>query len=212
MTITHNVFVNKTLHYLYPQIGVYGKTLMESLHGSNGQNILAVGYLDWVYKRVKDVSHEGLLFILVDKNGKYNLEKGRYVSLEKGKINFESFLKYIRTHKAYLDDYMFDFKNCHHHMVILRLPKRFERAYQPFLKGEYSKMYTSDEITEMGFKPNKGAKIWYVLNKDAGHREKFLERINTEFGTTLTLEEINDGRELDTPPITKNETFNYDCQ
>jgi len=201
MIITHEIYCNKTLKYLYPQLGTYGKTFIKELQET--QNILAVGYVDWIYKKVKRIEHKGMLFILIDKNGKFDSKKERYVNLQKSKANFNSFLGYIREHKSYVDDYLFDFKLRHHHMIVIRLPDRFEKSYEPFLNGEYSKMYTEEEVAEMGFNKAKG-----VFNKSEDYKKVFLDKINQEFNCTLRLEDLGD-RELELPPNIKEETFNF---
>ena len=88
-------------------------------------------------------------------------------------------------------------------MVVIRLPDKFEKSYEPFLKGEYSQMYSQEEVAEIGFNKAKG-----VFNKSEDYKKVFLEKINREFNCTLKLEDLGD-RELELPPNIKEETFNF---
>jgi hypothetical protein len=176
------VFKNRTLKYVLPMIKKYYDDTLVSLLNSVG--ILAVGIGDFLIEK----DYKQHVFVLVD-----------------SKVNpriFNELIYYVEDKEYYEDDYSFDnLLTGRLQMIIFKLP---EDIIQTFLLGKYSKMYYFEDACE--FLKNDNA--FDVIIKNKKHKPKFIKEVKTEFGTELKMEEVGT-RELDIPPIKKEEIFNY---
>ena len=201
------LYENKTWKYLYPCLKCYGSTLMGYLHSFYK---LGVGVKD------DNVEIEGnCIYILIDT--KVHLEG---TPVDSYRQNLSKFLDWIRYQSFYVIDYIYEgLDTGEKHLLVLKLPEQYNKTYSRFLRGKYSEMYTKDEIAKyFGFvnlnnkdlekKINEKLQVVRaILNKNTNHLPKFLEELNNEFGTNLSLEDVRN-HELDFPPIQEEEIFN----
>lgn len=195
MEIQNNkLYENKTWQYLLPCLKHYGSTF--------------VGYLNSIFKvavGIKDNNFEvddRVIYLLIDTTISKN--------------SFLEFLEWVRVRDYYISDYLYDnTENKEKHMVVVKIPEIHYETYDNFLKGNYSKMYTTEQKNLYFYLApdnknkslvNRVQNILVVLNRDKEYQNLFLNKLNEEFGTSLRVEDIKDF-ELDYPPKLKEETF-----
>ena len=176
------VFKNKTLRYVLPMLKKYYDDTLVALLNSVG--ILAVGIGDFLIEK----EYKQHVFVLID-----------------SKVNsriFNELIYYVEDKIYYEDDYSYDnLLTGRMQMIIFKLP---DDIIDTFLLGKYSKMYYFEDACDFLI----DEQTFDVIIKNKNHKPKFIKEVQTEFGTKLKVEEVGD-RELDIPPIKKNEIFNY---
>ena len=206
------LYENKTWKYLCPCLKIYGNQLKIHL---NSFYKLGVGLKDYNI----DIEESNCIYILIDTK-----IHSAQQSLQSYRENLSKFLDWIRFQPYYVIDYVFEgFDNGEKHMLVLKLPETYNKAYSRFYKGRYSEMYSLKEINELFpliVNSNKELevrvntkikKIKDILNKNTNYLETFREQVNKEFGTNLSLSDIRN-HELDLPPSQNEEIFNYKKQ
>lgn len=196
------LYINRTWIYLYPILKHYDKRLMDFL---NTFFKSVVGIAD-MNKAIK----EPCLYILIEIDEMKSLQY---------KEHFINFLEWLSFQPFYETDYVYDKS---HHMVVIKVPERFEASYLHFTKGRYSKMYLPKDIStlfgyifledkELEVKKNlERDKVRKVLKKDGSYLPTFIQQIEKDFSVSdLKIENFKDA-ELDYPPIYKEEIFNYE--
>lgn len=195
ITIGEN-YINRTWKYLLPCLNIYGPQFRQKL-----VNVfkLAVGIGDTLYTKNRDKS---CLFLLIDK-----------------KINntqFKHFIEYVYNQVYYVDDYCFDDPLTGRlHIVVIEMPSIYKKSYERFLEGNYSKMYTKENIANLYDKYNSKSKVFkdvrHVLTRDRKAIPSFIKVLKNTFGDdiNLTVEDAENHKEYDLPLNTKEEIFNY---
>lgn len=204
------LYENRTWKYLYPCLKHYGPELMNYLTSFFK---LGVGVAD------SNVSVEGnCIFILIDTN----LVLSNSIETAKYKANFSKFLDWLKYQYFYVKDYVYeDLGTGEKHMIVLKLPHKYDLTYMSFIKGKYSQMYTQKEINDyFGYisipsnkesekKVNEKLSITRkILQKDLSYLKNFVEIVNKNFETNVTEKDFKDA-ELDYPPKLSEEMFNY---
>lgn len=184
-------YENKTWKYLVPVLRGHGQAFVRKF---NRVFKLASGIHDTLLGG-SDLAEERVIYFMIDK--KYQ------------PYAYEDFIKFIRTQEYYAGDYCPDanFLTTRRHMVVLRVPEDFYRAYDYFLKGEYSKMYSEEQAKVLFL--DSGKHIEYgVLTKSEESLKPFLEVIDKEFKVKTKPADFRDA-ERDLPLRKKEEIFNY---
>lgn len=211
------LYLNRTWKYIYPALRVYGFQPISYLNELIKQG---VGIDDLNFE--DDDESEPKLFILVQTKvlGFKKLKEKEYEEKVK------SFFNYIRNQEYYVNDYIYDMdNNCCSHMVVLKFPKEFEEVYKFFKQGLYSKMYSSSMVKKYFpnsnlsklFKPNinniiisktlgNNLEIHGVLGLNEDYKKEFIKNIKEDFEVDVLETDI---KELDYPPILREEIFNY---
>ena len=203
------LYENKTWQFLFPCFKAYGEETIKRL---NSFYKLAVG--------IGDLNHhtsKHCIYILIDTN---------IALTDKGLIEYKKklsvFLSWLKSQSFYVTDYMFDNSETEgKHMVVLKVPEKYDKAYSHFISGEYSKMYTKEEIEEL-FKvidTPKGAvqhaqnekvkKSRKVLLREETAVKTFLVEVNEKFKSTVDYADFK-GAEACFPIKIEEEVFNYD--
>lgn len=187
-------YVNKTWKYLRPCLKGHGKTFLVKF---NSLFKLAMGIHDCALDGT-DFENYRLIYILVDK---FYMPRV-----------YKSFSDWIKFQEYYVTDYVYDThlppSKMRMQMFVLTIPEQYQSSYDHFIKGQYSKMYTRDQIEELypeGVKDH-GAKE--VLLQTFEARREFVEKVNKSFNSTVTEEDMR-GCELDFTLEKKKENFNY---
>ena len=154
---------------------------------------LAVGIHDTVVENTP-IANGSNIFILCDK---------KYLDR-----TFDIFLAWVRTQEYYVTDYCpdVDFERSRKLMIVLKVPTEFEKAYQHFLKGEYSKMYSTQHLNTLFLSVPARLKDYKILTLDTSIREEFMQTINKEYGTSVTSFD-EPVKELEFPLVLKEEVF-----
>lgn len=185
---------NKTLVYLYPSIlNGYGDLFKSKIESS--VFILAVGIGDNILESNPSFNflERRPFFILIDK------------SLRKSKS--EEFISWIRRQNFYITDYSFDSIG-RTQMLCLEVPESSQNAYDKFIVGLYSEMYTQKEL-ETYFKDNQ--EVYDVLTKNITLLPKFVDKLEETFQTSNLkyTDFLNSELELPYKVNIEEEVFNY---
>ncbi len=185
-----NFYINKTRRFLYPCLKGYGDPFVTKF---NLTYKLAVGIHDSIVEDTFSYK-ENKLYILF--NTVYNPK------------NFESFLKWVKTEPYFIYDYIFskDYKQNRMKMVILQVPSEYEDAYQAFLRGEYSKMYTKNQLDTL-FK-QKDSEDYHILCNSLSARKKMSVKIQEEFDIFDDISYLKSS-ESELPLKNREEVFNF---
>lgn len=204
------LYDNRTWKYLYPSLKIYGRELMSYL----GQFIkLGVGIKDYNVN-----TKDPCLFILLDTT----IALDKQSDIDAYRDRFIKFLSWIKYQYFYVTDYVYEgLDNREQHMVVLKIPQKYDQTYKSFLEGKYSKMYDKSEIGEyfkdVSLPHNKTAEAKRnkdlsmtrkILTKDRSFVPVFAKYVNTRFGTDNPISDFEEA-ELDFPPDMSEETFNY---
>lgn len=104
---------------------------------------------------------------------------------------FNSILNKYRKFIGYLADYDYN----EYHVIVFRLPSKYNNAIHYFLNGEYSKLYDPEDIEKLFTSNIKG-----ILKKDPVYRKRLEEFLDVT---------INDNAELDDKPKKIDEIYDY---
>jgi len=187
------LYSNRTVKYLVPALNYYGPTLKTKL---NLVFKLAIGIHDTLLSG-SHLEGQKNIFILVDKAVRPDL--------------FQNFMDWVKHQEYYVTDYVYDSILENHsrkHMIVLAFPPSLGDAYDKFLEGKYSKMYTKTEITQFFSDENKGlAKD--VLTRHPLAKIQFKQMIKSMFDVVLEEQDFKtEVFEYDVPPSKEEEFFN----
>lgn len=204
------IFSNRTYKYLSPSMKLYGEEFIAKLRLLYG---LAIGVQDYGFNTSsEDRKLENNIYYVFDVNGQFTF--GKHIEIEKSRIDFYKVLSWLREQSYFVKDYPFDSgRNGNKHVVVLKLPK--EGMIDKFVNGQYSKLYTKEELDKIINKTNKVLKstvpnpIYSVLSKDEEFKEEYLQILNSTFNSRLTINDISHHNEYDIPPFLKNEILRW---
>ena len=189
-------FENKTSKFLLPCV--------LSGHGNVFQNktndlfILAAGLDDRVlYNNPKYdfLSEKKPVFILVDK------------FINKRKI--EDFLYWLKYQEFFLGSYSVDMID-RAFMIIVDTPEKFQQAYDNFIVGKYSEMYTKQQISILF--QDKNSDTYHILTRNTDKLlPTFVKKLEETFETKLKYTDFVEA-EMDLPYklSEQDEVFNYE--
>jgi len=117
-----------------------------------------------------------------------------------------SLIKATRDIKLYHDEYPFDLTS--EYVLVFKIPEEYQQSYEHFLKGEYSKMYSKKQITELKIPQIVNGNIndiYCILTKNKMAMDSYKRVIKEVYGTTDVTE---DPDEYDIPPRIRKEFLN----
>lgn len=205
------IIVNQTRKYLVQQLITYGVEFMANLRKNN---ILVYAIQDYgINKTEGSRKIEPFVYMLFDVNG--HKKYGNYLNVHNSRNEFAKSLQFFQKHSSYITDYCYDSnKTGHYHVVVVKLP--FVEKFHYFMKGEYSKMYSEQEIDQWFIKnivkkENKKEVSYLtdqysVLSHNSDYYEIFKQQVYEEFGTILDGDKTV---EYDFPPHFNNEILRY---
>lgn len=186
-------YVNKTWRFLLPCLRGHGDIFIKKF---NPVFKFAVGIHDTLLDG-NPLSDTKNIYLLCDK-----LYQPRY---------YEEFLNWVRNQPFYVHDYCpdADITKSRKHIIGITIPERFSNAYDMFLEGKYSQMYTTEEINVL-FANSERVKERDVLLKSVSLHDEFIKSVNLEFNTDISIEDIiHNDIELELPPKLSQEVFHY---
>lgn len=181
----NKMFTNKTLKYLIPYF-IKSKPI-KFQNTFNKFKWISFGIGDTFYTKEVD----DLIFCLVNVN-----------------YNFSKYYEYITELDFYEDDYIF---NTDSHMFVFKLE---EGLVNKFINGQYSKMYSLDDIENYFVKTFRRNKVEHytdsygVLVQSEYQKNKFKNTLINDFGITVKID--MEDKELDYPPVLQSEIYNYE--
>jgi len=183
-------YVNKTWRFLLPCLRGHGNNFVEKF---NLIFKLGVAIHDIILDG-SDMSEGRNILIMCDKEHK--------------KEDYEKFLDWIKLQDYYRGSYCpnSEVEYSRKEVIIIQVPKQFYSAYDYFLKGEYSKMYTEEQIEAL-FSSKDKKEVLNILKKTEEAGNAFVKSIENEFGEEgVPLEEIEG--EYEFPLVRKEEILN----
>lgn len=183
---------NKTYSYLFPIYKIIDISIIKKL---DKLNKIAMGIYDMnVHNSL--FTENNCIYILVDNNEK-----------NENQINIAAFLAELSINKLLLGKYLVEphLKNFPL-MIVVKIPYFYKETYKHFLKGNYSKMYSKEEI-EFLFASN--SKERGVLEKNPTRFPFFIKEVKDRFGVQkLDIKEFYD-KEWEFPLLNEEEIFSY---
>ena len=185
-------YVNKTWRFLLPCLRGHGDSFV-----SRFQPLfkLAVGIHDTLLDG-SDISKGRNIYIMIDKLYKPDL------------VN--AFMNWVKYQEYYKGDYCpdSDFVKSRKIVIIIEVPKMFNNAYDMFLKGRYSKMYSPEHSKILFSHPDRKKEL-DILNLSPKSKEDFIGIIRDEFDTNISITDFDEPlKELELPLKTCEEIFN----
>lgn len=180
-------YKNKTSMYLLPcLLEGYNKAFSIKM---KEMFILGCGLKDLSIKNNPNFDFTGKrpIFVLIDK-----------VSV---KNKSENFIYWVRYQSYFIRDYPMDLIG-RAHMIILDFPSKYSNAYDKFLEGKYSEMFTKQEIEKLF---QKDTYEYKVLVKDKSLIPIFAEKLRETFELSSFREEDLIDNELEFPYILQQE-------
>jgi hypothetical protein len=187
------ILPNKTRRFLLPCLKEYGQ---EFLFRMNNVFKVAAGIGDMIIENNGVNKYEQHIFVLLDSTiaSKY----------------FEEFIIWIKEHHSYEDDYVFgDIQKSNLHMVVLRIPDKYQPSLEHFKRGKYSKMFSKDTI-DTYFQATNSDRM--ILIRDHSYKIAFTRRVNKLFNMTGEYRlkpEDWEPDEYELPPTREDEIFNH---
>lgn len=149
----------------------------------------------------------GIRDVLLDGTNILNSKKAIFILVDKTVLTseFNKFKSWVKYKPYYITDYQY---SEYYHMFVLEIPDNLHESYNKFKKGEYSKMFTDEQLDK--YYPNKG-ETYKVLIKHPTTRKKFLESIRKEYDVDIVESDFINA-EVDYPPKVEEykEIFNYE--
>lgn len=187
---TGKLYKNKTWDYLIPCLKAYEPELLIKV---NSLFKLAVGLFDML---LQGSEHDGkrYLFLLFDKQVRPEL--------------FYMFIDWLQLKDYYVLDYAWDdVVTGSKHMVVIKFPEKYASAYDKFLIGKYSEMFSTEDVHLLFPEENLRKQ---VLLKSPEAMPHLQQRVLKEFNTTIDKTDIiENGMELELPLLKHEELFNY---
>lgn len=121
----------------------------------------------------------------------------------------QKLIECCRQMRYYVDEYPLNLED--KYMVVLGVPEEFEKSYQYFLKGEYSKMYTKPQLEKIKIRPILNGELnetYLVLTKDPLAYDDYCKVIQIIYKSN-NFPDKKDVQEFDIPPRINQEVFNF---
>ena len=185
---------NKTKMFLVPALKVYGSTFVSKF--SNDIFKLSYGVHDTLLDGTLDGRHP--IFVLCDKA----VNSSRCWKA----------IEYLKNHPSYISDYTLPQYSNRLQMVVLDFPQELHNAYEKFLEGKYSEMYTIEQISTLF--PIKESVAYKILTKDESYMPVFIKKIEEMFNVEIKDKKNYITTELEFPfrmfkELEECEIFNY---
>lgn len=187
-------YINKTWRFLMPCLRAHGD---EFVNKFNHLFKLGVGIFDTTVSGTKYAEGRNI-FIMLDKAAH--------------SFYFNDFMEFVRGQSYFVADYCpeEDILKARRHIIVLEVPGDFHHAYDQFLLGNYSQMYTEEELKT--YFNTTGRKVEYaILKRTDDAKKEFIKKIKKEFNTDVTIDDLK-WAELELPLKRKEEVFNYKNQ
>ena len=196
--------VNRTFKYLYPCLIELGPAFIGKL---NKFVKLGIFITDMNYYTLNTC-----LYLVIN----VSPYRAGYL-LEEYRKEFQEFLYWFKMQDFYETDYCYQ---TNFHIIVVKLPEILSSSIDSFMSGEYSKIFTKEQINKY-FKPislidpimeekrNKEIQdTKSILTKDKAYIETYAKRVNKEYQTNVSPKYFQNV-ELDKPPYLPNEILNY---
>lgn len=184
-------YVNKTWRFLIPCLRGHGNVFVKKF---NPIYKLAVGIHDSLLDG-SQISNGRNIYLMLDKKYRPN--------------DYNKFMEYIVCQDYFRADYCPDSEiiSSRKHIVVIEVPEIYNNAYDMFLQGRYSEMYTPEQLNNL-FSGDTRKKDYEILSKSGNALSEFIKNVNQEFDVKSSKKDFY-GSECEFPLIKKEEIFNY---
>lgn len=180
------VYENKTSRFLVPCLRAYGDDFVIKL---NPTLRVAIGIHDYASD---DLITDRTIYMLFDT---FHNPKA-----------FSEFYEWVKRQEFFIKDYQITNFITGNLMMVLKIPKQFHNAYDNFLLGNYTKMYSQEDLINL-FGISARHVEYNILNLEQTAKTEFIHKLNEEFGTSVS-EFSEDIKEIELPPVMREEIFN----
>ena len=183
-------YENKTWKFLIPCLRGHGEEFVTKLIPTFR---LAAGIYDEKLNDKKQFT-DRTIFLLFD--------------IDNNPTAFQTFYEWIKKQKYYVHSYCPDrsMESSSRKMIVIKIPEIFNNAYDNFIIGKYSEMYSKEHIEILFNFPNRQGE-YGILNLEPWAKEEFIKKLNEEFLTSIDVFD-DDIKEIELPPILSEEVFN----
>lgn len=148
-------------------------------------------------------TYQYLLPVLMPEHGELitrMIKKDQYVTCTLGEFEITDKIHFVSKIDTELENCR---KSIDYYITEFEIPERFQGCVELFIKGQYSKMYTSKEIKDLNIKKIRSSKIYKILTRDETYIEQFIQDLKKH--DLVTKDVIFDNHwkkttELDIPP------------
>lgn len=173
----NEIYQNKTWRFLCPCLLKYGDKFKEKF---NLISKIAVGIYDHNIKTY-NLPIGKAIFLLVDttENNKYYKDFLDYINTKPyfiGLYNYNNGLYYINQSRCSI--------------IILKVPDNYDKAYDKFLEGKYSNMYTEEDLHNIFFIKKEKQREYNILCRSIKALNNFTKQVNKEFNTKATTSSL----------------------
>ena len=185
------LYVNKTWRFLMPCLKGHGKSFIDKF---NCVFKLAVGIHDTLLDN-SNISNSNNLYVMINKTYR---EK-----------NYKDFIEFIKYQNYFKGDYCpdSDIISSKRHMIVIEVPNIYNNAYDKFLQGKYSEMYSKKDLDLLFSHPSK-KKEFDILTRNEKSLNEFIETLKKEFNTIIFQNDVYDF-EYELPLKYEEEVFNF---
>lgn len=185
------IFDNKTSRFLLPCLRGYGEEFVKKF---NTFYKYAVGVSDSYWYDVTK-------------------KKGRFIFIlcnsSKNQYQLHNFTFWVKKMPYFVESYCPDpdiqFSN--KLMIVLEIPGRFHKAYDMFIQGRYSEMFTKEELDALFL--DKNLETYQILSRSIEYMPKFVSKVNLEFKAKISEGDFSEvPPELELPLKSLEEIFN----
>lgn len=121
----------------------------------------------------------------------------------------ENLIKVCRDIRYYVDEYPVNMED--KYMIVLSIPEEFKLSYDNFCTGNYSKMYSRQQLETIGIRQILQGKLnttRLILTGDKLAYDEYCEVLRVVYKTN-EFPSVEDVKEFDIPPRINQETLNY---
>ncbi len=114
--------------------------------------------------------------------------------------------KATRDIKWYHDEYPYDLTS--EYVLVLRIPEEYHKSYEHFMKGEYSKMYSKRQLSELKIPSiinGNISDVYCVLTRNKMALNSYKVAVKNAYDVSIVTE---DPEEYDIPPRLRREFLN----
>lgn len=207
ITLTDELYRNKTHTYILPIIKDYGSEFVNMF----AENLNPIAYT------IGDMSHDvnyldnNYLYVTCTMNSSVEYTK-RIFNPERFN-NFKKFLEWVKNYSCYVTEYMQGDVWDNRYTFVFNMPEGYENVKRTFMNGDYSSLYTQEQLNRIIPKKFKRGDVEYlssvyrVVTKDPSYLPLFNQKLKEDFdGLDI---DIDDERELDYKPQLHQEVLNY---
>lgn len=180
---------NRTGFYLAPVLNHLSEALVRRI---NRTGVLAFAINDIEYVKGKG-KHHYCLFILHVPEGMATVNPDQKV---RSRHSFQRYLDYVRKQRYYIDDYRYTLQGKPLHVVAVQINRSWYKAYEAFLQGKFSSMYSRRDLHKVRIKPRtRGGHrnaVFEVLTQADRYHEIFEREVNDLFGTNVIMDTVEE--------------------